>query len=210
MRANGIFFLAAAMMAVPAFAGQSDDAIERTVVETKKFPHKVVYEVSRLVGPGRIVKAQEGKDGVAKYEYRVLVKNGKEISRELVSKTYDAPEDTVFHMGKAGYENVSRHRFSRTKVLTMRASAYDTSPRTLPGSSGRGALGMYVKYGHVAVDPRVIKLGTIVFVEGYGLAIASDTGGAIKGNRIDLCMNSRAQALRFGRKTVKVHVLGSV
>jgi 3D (Asp-Asp-Asp) domain-containing protein len=53
----------------------------------------------------------------------------------------------------------------------------------------------------------VIKLGTYVYVEGYGFAIAADTGGAIKGNRIDLCFNSRREALNFGRKTVKVHIL---
>ncbi|RYG44200.1 hypothetical protein EON79_15375, partial [bacterium] len=75
--------------------------------------------------------------------------------------------------------------------------------------SGRTALGMRAGYGHVAVDPRVIKLGSIVYVEGYGMAIASDTGGAIKGRRIDLCFQTRGQAMTFGRKQVKVHVLRS-
>jgi 3D (Asp-Asp-Asp) domain-containing protein len=46
-----------------------------------------------------------------------------------------------------------------------------------------------------------------VYVEGYGFAIACDTGGAIKGNKIDLCFNSRSTALRHGRRTVRVHVL---
>jgi 3D (Asp-Asp-Asp) domain-containing protein len=66
---------------------------------------------------------------------------------------------------------------------------------------------MRATYGLVAVDPRVIPLGTHLYVEGYGFALAADTGGAIKGNRIDLCYDSVAFANRFGRKKVRVHVL---
>ncbi|AII28083.1 L-alanyl-D-glutamate peptidase [Bacillus phage Bobb] len=58
----------------------------------------------------------------------------------------------------------------------------------------------------IAVDPNVIPLGSTVYVEGYGQAIAADTGGAIKGNRIDIFMPSQADALQFGRKTVNVTV----
>ena len=56
------------------------------------------------------------------------------------------------------------------------------------------------------MDPRTIPLGTMIFVEGYGFALACDKGSAIKGDRIDLCFGNRSQALRFGRKTVRVHV----
>jgi 3D (Asp-Asp-Asp) domain-containing protein len=208
MRVNGLILLAAAMMAIPAYAGRSDDA-ERTVtrVETKKIPRKVVYEVSRTIGRGRIVKAKNGRDGEIKRTYEVSLVNGKPVSKEQISKTYIAPEPTLFYIGKSGYANVSRHKFGRGRVLTMRASAYDPSPRTIPGTTGRTAMGLRAGYGHVAVDPRVIKLGTMVYVEGYGLAIASDTGGAIKGNRIDLCYKYRSEALRFGRRTVRVHIL---
>ncbi|WP_411169951.1 3D domain-containing protein [Clostridium sp. MB05] len=59
----------------------------------------------------------------------------------------------------------------------------------------------------VAVDPNVIPLGSKVYVEGYGYAIASDTGGAIKGNKIDLYMNSDAECYAFGRRTVTVNVI---
>ncbi|MER3495758.1 MAG: hypothetical protein C4320_02400, partial [Armatimonadota bacterium] len=68
-------------------------------------------------------------------------------------------------------------------------------------------MGWYAGYGQVAVDPRVIPLGTMVYVENYGFAIASDTGGAIKGNRIDLCYRTNAECLRFGRRKVRVHIL---
>ncbi|MBI4733746.1 MAG: 3D domain-containing protein [Rubrobacteridae bacterium] len=67
---------------------------------------------------------------------------------------------------------------------------------------------MRAQKGVVAVDPRVIPLGTRLYIEGYGEAIAADTGGAIKGNRIDLCYNTPGECFKFGRQTVKVHVLG--
>jgi 3D (Asp-Asp-Asp) domain-containing protein len=59
----------------------------------------------------------------------------------------------------------------------------------------------------VAVDPRVIPLGSLVYVEGYGMGLACDTGSAIKGNRIDLLMASSSQANAWGRRKVVVHVL---
>ncbi|MCP3030778.1 LysM peptidoglycan-binding domain-containing protein [Halobacillus sp. A1] len=59
----------------------------------------------------------------------------------------------------------------------------------------------------IAVDPDVIPLGSKVYVEGYGTAIAGDTGGAIQGNRIDLYMQDRGDALDFGRQNVTVQVL---
>lgn len=59
----------------------------------------------------------------------------------------------------------------------------------------------------VAVDPSVIPLGTQLYIEGYGYAVAADTGGAINGNHIDLAMDSVSEALDFGRQQVVVHVL---
>lgn len=59
----------------------------------------------------------------------------------------------------------------------------------------------------IAVDPAVIPLGSRVWVEGYGEAIAGDTGGAIKGHKIDVLVPSNAQARLWGRKTVKVIIL---
>lgn len=59
----------------------------------------------------------------------------------------------------------------------------------------------------IAVDPRVIKLGTKVHVEGYGYAIAGDTGGAIKGKKIDVFMPNKSSAYQWGRKNVKITIL---
>jgi 3D (Asp-Asp-Asp) domain-containing protein len=59
----------------------------------------------------------------------------------------------------------------------------------------------------IAVDPRVIPLGTHVYVPGYGYAVAADTGGAIKGRRIDLCFETVGQCDRWGRRDVTIIVL---
>jgi 3D (Asp-Asp-Asp) domain-containing protein len=68
-------------------------------------------------------------------------------------------------------------------------------------------MGLIATKGIIAVDPRVIPLGTRVFVDGYGPAIAADTGGAIHGSHIDVCFDSRSEALRWGRRTVQVMIL---
>jgi len=80
------------------------------------------------------------------------------------------------------------------------------------GCSGITATGIDVRNNPnmkvIAVDPSVIPLGSRVWVEGYGEAVAGDTGGAIKGNRIDVLLPSEAYAAQnWGRRTVQVRVL---
>jgi len=79
------------------------------------------------------------------------------------------------------------------------------------GCSGVTATGINLKTNPhlkvIAVDPKVIPLGSKVFVEGYGTAIAGDTGGAIKGRKIDVFMPLQKQAENWGRKTVTVKII---
>jgi 3D (Asp-Asp-Asp) domain-containing protein len=94
----------------------------------------------------------------------------------------------------------------RFRLLTMRATAY--CPNGCCGSShGRTATGRRAEYGIVAVDPRVIPLGTALYVDRYGFAIAADTGRKIKGARIDLCFPTHREAMGFGTRSVKVLIL---
>lgn len=86
------------------------------------------------------------------------------------------------------------------RTMTMEATAYND-----PG--GITASGTRTRVGAVAVDPRVIPLGTRLYIEGYGYATAEDTGGAIKGNIIDLYMNSNSEVYNWGRRPVKVTIL---
>jgi 3D (Asp-Asp-Asp) domain-containing protein len=73
----------------------------------------------------------------------------------------------------------------------------------LPGYT---ASGLPVGKGVVAVDPKVIPLGTKLYVPGYGKSVAADVGYAIKGKIIDLWMPSDAKARKWGRKTVTITV----
>ena len=88
----------------------------------------------------------------------------------------------------------------------MEATAYSDDEISQGIWVGQTASGMKPAEGIVAVDPSVIPLGTELYVEGYGDAIAGDTGGAIKGNRIDLFMESRGQALEYGSQKIKVRI----
>jgi len=71
----------------------------------------------------------------------------------------------------------------------------------------RTATGPWPSRGMVAVDPRVIPLGTELYIEGYGPAVAADTGGAIRGQRIDLYMDTKHECLQWGRRQVEVRVI---
>lgn len=93
-------------------------------------------------------------------------------------------------------------------TYTMEATAYDDSVEQNGPYGPYTASGTRLRPGVVAVDPSVIPLGTKLYVEGYGYAVAEDTGGAIKGMKIDLFMDS-ASAHQFGRQKVVVHVLGN-
>lgn len=89
-------------------------------------------------------------------------------------------------------------------VLSMEATAYLASDGN---GDGITATGIPATYGVAAVDPSIIPLGSRLYIPGYGEAIAADTGGAIYGHRIDLCMESYAEAMQFGRRNVTVYIL---
>ena len=93
------------------------------------------------------------------------------------------------------------------RVLNMTATAY--APGTLDNGKWKNQTyaGGTVRHGVVAVDPRVIPMGTKLWVEGYGEAVAEDQGSAIKGNRIDLAFDKRSDALDYGIQNVKIYVL---
>ncbi|MCM3567084.1 LysM peptidoglycan-binding domain-containing protein [Neobacillus mesonae] len=97
---------------------------------------------------------------------------------------------------------------SDKKVITVRATAYTASCQ---GCSGTTATGVDLKANPdkkvIAVDPSVIPLGSKVYVEGFGNAVAADTGSAIKGNRIDIFIPSEKDAVKYGVKHVKVTIL---
>lgn len=96
-------------------------------------------------------------------------------------------------------------RLRYLQALDTTATAYGAGE---PWLSDTSALGLKVRDGLVAVDPSVIPLGSHIYVEGYGYGIAGDTGGAIKGNRIDLYISDSAEkVLAFGYQKRRVYIL---
>ena len=95
-----------------------------------------------------------------------------------------------------------------TKTMTVTATAYTAY---CEGCSGVTAAGIDLKANPdakvIAVDPSVIPLGTKVYVEGYGYATAADTGGAIKGNKIDVFIPTQSAALSWGKRQVEIQIL---
>lgn len=168
---------------------------------------------------GKLEKTEVVKEEVTKEmkEHIVLVGTKKKPAPKPVVKSTPKVKSANRSSSRKTNTNVSkapsRGSSGRTgKTIVMQATAYDLSYASTgkrPGDKGYGitASGMKAGPGVVAVDPRVIPLGTRLYIEGYGNAIAGDTGGAIKGNRIDLFFSSNSAARQFGRRNIKVTIL---
>lgn len=180
--------------------------------EVVAYNTKKVANSEMLSGNTKVI--QEGSDGLVDRVYREYYENGKLVSREVVEETVKvAAVDSVIEYGTKARQSISYSRtnisrgaeYRYSKCIEMTATAYCTGTTT--------ATGMRVRYGVVAVDPKVIPLGSRLYIEGangtwiYGTAVAADTGGAVKGNIIDLYVESYSEAINFGRRKAKVYIL---
>lgn len=149
--------------------------------------------------------------------YRIATNHGMTVSElkklnNLSSNTI-YPNQTLRVDGsavKAKSSSPSRSASKQNVVreMTVTSTAYTAN---CAGCSGVTATGMNLKQNPnqkvIAVDPNVIPLGSKVYVEGYGTAIAGDTGGSIRGNKIDVYFPSRSEALNWGRRQVNIKIL---
>lgn len=204
--------------AAPAPGAQAVAAAPRpaiyTVRETRKItiaPRSVI-QMSHNVPPGETQLAHTGQPGLLIRTYDVTYDGSKPIQYKLVSEK--VVKEAINRVLLAGIRTREARAlpsrfgmYTRVREMDMIATGY--SPYEGSGS-GRCATGMRAGYGVVAVDPRVIPLGSRLYIEGYGYAIAGDTGGAIRHNRIDLGMNTWRQANDVGRRRVHVYVLSEM
>ncbi|MGX1191493.1 ubiquitin-like domain-containing protein [Metabacillus sp. SLBN-84] len=177
----------------------------------------VVTKNDQDIPKGKQEVIKPGSEGKVAKHFEVMLENGKEVSRKLIKEeTVKESQDRVVALGTKAApkpaaskpETVSRSNDSVSKEFYVTSTAYTAHCN---GCSGTTATGVDLRANPsakvIAVDPSVIPLGTKVYVEGYGYAVASDTGGAIKGKKIDVFFSDKGAAYRWGRKTVKIRVL---
>lgn len=197
----------------------------------------VRYQPTTSLSPGATEVTQYPRAGYREITEKVYTKNGVETLRKPVSnKIGQEPQHRVIALGVSSRfmpHSIQPHpRYAKAlsyrgggprdrvvrasnggapmlriaKTLKVMTTAYQGAEAG--GGGSRTATGMRVGYGAIAVDPRVIPLGSKLYVEGYGYGFACDVGGAIKGHKIDLAMPTISQCNAYGRKRgVTVHIL---
>nr|WP_162272129.1 3D domain-containing protein [Ndongobacter massiliensis] len=177
-----------------------------TSTETKAVPYETIVEETADLYTDQEEIVQEGQDGICEVTKEMIVRNGVIETRRIASeKVVQEPITEQIRKGtaerpSARYAGPSGAPSGGT-TLVMEATAYTHTGN--PTATGAWPTAYYT----VAVDPSVIPMGTRLYVEGYGYAVAQDTGGAIIGNRIDVFFDSEGECINWGRRSVVVHVL---
>ncbi len=191
---------------------------EEIIAEQTPIPFQIQSRENDRLDKGTEKTVVDGKEGTLEKSYKVVYEDNVQISKTLVNNNIIAnPVNKVVETGTVLTYRTSRGDTIRyKKVMNMRATAYTASYADTgkgPGDPGFGITytGVKARKGIIAVDPRVIPLGTRVYVEvmgkvsDYGYAVAADTGGAIKGNLIDLYYDSQSFVNNWGCKNVRVY-----
>lgn len=180
---------------------QTEQIVQREVAEA----FTIVREPDPFLEKGMEEIIQYGENGVKNCMVKEFFDDGVKVGEEILDETIVEPaRPQIVKVGARDTIETSRGAMRFREAKYMEATAY------LPtDGDGRGitASGLMARHGIVAVDPRVIPLGTRVYVPGYGVALAADTGGAIIGDCIDLCMEDYGDAINFGRRWIKVYIL---
>lgn len=210
----------------PALTVPVKDGMEITVTrvgferveEHSDIPFTTEKRASKNLEAGKQRVIQKGVPGQKLRVHEIEMKNGAEVGRLLLSESVikepvkkiieygTKPKDTSGSLSIAG----GKAPVSYKKLIEVTATAY-TTERWKRKTTATGAV---ARYGMVAVDPKVIPLGTKLYITSldgkswiYGTAVAADTGGSIKGNKIDLFFNTHNECISFGRRKAKVYIL---
>lgn len=161
----------------------------------EKVPFETVKKDDSSLAEGQTKVITEGRDGLDKVVYEITYIDGVESARnELSRTTITAAVDKVIANGT----RINYNGKTYSRKLVVKAYAYT--------GGGRTAMGTRARVGEIAVDPSVIPLGTRVYIEGVGARRAEDTGGNIKGNTIDIYMNTQSECIRWGVRYVTIYI----
>lgn len=159
---------------------------EKLSENSKVIEKKTVYQDDPETEAGIETVIEEGQDGKETEIIIITYYEGKEYSKEVVETEVIPAKDKVISRGtKIIWKTLDTPdgEIRYWKKMRVYATHYDSR---CPGCNEWTAIGMRAGFGVIAVDPKVIKLRSKVYIPDYGLAVAGDTGGAIKGNIIDL------------------------
>lgn len=182
----------------------------RTVTEDEQIPQEETRVEYAYLVAGVETTVSEGSPGINRSTYEVVYSDGEEISRELVSteKVRD-PVNRIIGYGPANSTGTETKATATaadgTKFYYVNSYSVETTAYTWTGN--RTATGTWPKVGTIAVDPKTIPLGSKVYVEGYGFAVAEDTGGLIKSFIVDLYMDTEHECLSWGRRSTNIYIL---
>jgi len=129
-------------------------------------PPKVIVQPSNTVARGRSAVLSSGAPTIKQQTWQIKKVDGKVVERKLIKEQVQQGRDKVVALGQGTYRGEAQE-------ILMVATAYSAEE---PGIGTRTAMGTRVRYGVVAVDPKVIPLGTKLYIEGYGYAVAEDVG----------------------------------
>lgn len=184
----------------------------QTVSVEEEIPFETVRKASIYINKGTENVKQAGQKGKRLSTYTVTLKNGEEVERKLISQqVVSQPVNALIEYGSGGTITTKDGTVLRYKrVIDVKATAYTTEGY----ADKTNALGRVARPGTIAVDPRIIPMRSKVYVTSqnakgwvYGTAVCEDTGGAIKGNIVDLFFSTRAECFSFGRRSARVYIL---
>lgn len=171
-----------------------------TEEETTAFKVKYVADSSLVIGDTKV--KQKGRKGVKEYTYEVVYVDGVEQSKTLVETTVvKEKRDKIISYGTKILQGKPAGLKYKEKLSRVRAVSYYYS------GNPRGVYGLDCEYGTCAVDRDLIPLGSLLYIEGYGYAIANDVGGAIKGKTVDLYMERLGQCGIWGARWTNVYII---
>lgn len=178
-----------------------DEITYGTAYSHKEIKYETEYRDVQTIPRGTEKTHRRGVYGKATTEYSVTYVNGQESERKAVREyTSTYPVSAIVYRGVGGTVTIGGKAVSYSYYIDCDSTFYY--------AGGITASGLPADEKVVAVDPRVIPLGTNLYIPGIGKRIAADTGGAIKGNIVDICLNrDNPLTATYGRRGVRVYIL---
>ena len=179
---------------------------KKTIIETEEIPYDTVVKKDKSLLKGETRVSQKGKKGVKELVYEVVYEDGQPISKILLEENIiTKAKNKIIKKGtkekeKTESKKKSTSKNSLGKKITVSATAYS--------GDGITATGTVPRWGTIAVDPTIIPYGTKVYIPQFNeYFIAEDCGGGIKGNKIDIFMNSESQCDNWGKRSIDIYIV---